>query len=254
MKSECFSGFDWIAPDNTVKQKVLTRIDAYEKIPIKKKRNALKIVTAFSLVFLIAGIFVWQHVFYSPVYSTGDFKIVVHKPFVFPFAAKSAGSIAIAPSEKDLYSFANTNLYGKVEGFEWVILNKQKDPNLQYMTIVSVRILNCYRGDIKPGETIKILLPISISGTGGGNMVEDNENACRLKKGSEAFFFVKEYAEEDAVMNGTSPILSKNICKYGVGWGNQYIVPNENGKFHYLFTSGQLSFQDMEQLIKSKIR
>lgn len=254
MKSECFSGFDLILPDHEIKQKIINRIDTYEKVSFKKKRKAIEIVPAFSVILLIAGIFVWQHIYYNLVSSTSDFKIVVHKPIAFPFSAKSAGSIAIAPSEEDLYSFANTELYGQVEGFEWVILNKQKDPNLQYMSIVSVKVLNSYRGDIKPGETIKILLPVSISGTGDGSMVEDNENACRLKKGSEAFFFIKKYGEEDTVMNGTSPMLTKDICGYGVGWGNQYIVPNENGKFNYPFAAGQLSYQDMEQIIKNKTK
>jgi hypothetical protein len=257
MTSEKFSGFNAITISDPLKQRILGQIETMSIVAPKKKKTAFfAAITACLILLVITGSIFASQMFGGTIYSNNKFRIIDHAPTVLPFGSHvQEHSIAVAPSEDELYSTANVILYGEVESFKWVVLKQESDALSRYRTIVTVKVLNIYSGRIQAGQTIDILLPISISGTGTGTVVEDNENACKLKKGSEAFFFTEEYGNEDTVMDGSSLVQSKDICQYGTGWGNQYIILNENGKFNYPFAQTQgLSFKNMEDIIKSKAR
>jgi hypothetical protein len=270
MKSDRFSEFDSIKVSDTLKQKIMQQIDSVSNVnPKSKRRIRLVVSTACLALVIITGSIITLQISDKTISSSDSIrtvsnhsnvpltgiKIITNQPNISSTGSKSVGSMAALPSEDELYTFANTIFYGRAEGFKWVVLENEKDSFFRYRTIVSVKILNNYKGDIQMGKTIDILLPISISGTGSGSGVEDNENASKLSKGSKAFFFVKKFNNEDTIMNGSTTIKTRDICSYGTGWGNQYILPNENGKFNYIFTSSQeLSFNAMEDTIKNKVK
>jgi hypothetical protein len=264
MKSERFSGFGTLTASDSLRQKILWQAQAEAAAAPKRKKRTRRLVTAAAClaVVVIAGALVASRIFGGVVYSSDTLQILSHPPIVNPFGSGQADySLAVAPTEKALYAYANAILYGKVEGFKWVVLEKEKDPHFRYRTIVSVKILSAYKGDIAQDKTIDILLPVSISGNGGGTMVEDNENACRLKKGSEAFFFAKQYTDSDLIGDSSWNLHAKDICSYGTDYGDQYILPNKDDQFNYIFTASQelslsqeLSFQDTESIIKSKVK
>lgn len=245
MKSEAFTGFDSFALSGQAKRKILETIGSTSlnsRHPINYRRLTAVVASVF-IVLAVGAVVAYQLAFSQPdvIYKNG-YKIYNRLPIVSSVGGMAQHSRADRqlPTEKEVYASAQGIIYGTVTGFQWVEPDQPGfSENLH--TIVTVKILSVYKGVLKQGATVNLLLPFEISGTGDGIWVEDSENACSLKKGSEAYFFIEK--------------STNSLCSFQVDWGDEHIVLNKNGKFKYMFGDCQeFTFGKMEEIIQKNLK
>lgn len=243
MKSEVFAGFDSFVLSGQAKRKILEAIEnesPNSRHPINYRRLTAVAASVF-IVLAIGAVVAYQLAFSKPdvIYKNG-YKIYNRLPTVSSVGGTAQHSRADRQIPKEVYASAEGIIYGTVTGFQWA---EPDQPGFSgsLNTIVMVKISSVYKGDLKQATTVNLLLPFEISGTGDGIWVEDSENACSLKKGSEAFFLVEK--------------STNSLCSFQVDWGDEHIILNKNGKFKYMFGDSQeFTFGKMEEIIQKNLK
>ncbi|TYQ15375.1 UNVERIFIED_CONTAM: hypothetical protein Cloal_1822 [Acetivibrio alkalicellulosi] len=244
-------------------------IEKTKKIIIQEKKPVVsffqwKYVLVPSLVLLIT-ISLWAgypHLRSTPseqAEGNSYFTILNKPPEEIP-----QGLMDYQPLTQDqIFDFASIIVHAEITGFKWVRLENERE-FFRYRTIVTAKVLNSYKGDAVIGHEIEILLPVAIPGYGGddGVWIEDNMTVQSLKKGMNAFFFAKEFDDQDYVGETQNRFPARDICKYGTQWGEEYILPEYNGTYTYFsdtFTSlkhldNRASFEEIESIIAQHIQ
>lgn len=73
--------------------------------------------------------------------------------------------------------------------------------------IVTVRVRECYRGDVRPGRTIRILLPFSVDGEDHDSLLDN------LRVGMEGIFLPWAYGDEEYDFG----VRCRDLAPYGYG-------------------------------------
>lgn len=280
MRNERFSGLDELKANDALKQQIIKNIKNDTDEPVKRKMRATRwiaLAASFVLVVGVACVY-WPKLiddFTKDSYNlqgqnTGvsgqsdKFEILENPPENLPIGIFADYQPLI---EEQVFAFADIITYGQVVDLKWVKTDMDYYIDyLSYRTIVTVKVINQYKGDIKSEEEVEILLPVAISGE-SNQWIEDNNIVTKLSVGSKAFFFAKESGPEDYLESQKMGVLKKDVCKYSIQWGEEFVILQKGRDYihSYMFKSlrrpgsefepseSKSSFSDVENMIKKYV-
>lgn len=161
----------------------------------------------------------------------------------------------VSLTEEELLTKRNTVIfYGTVENIQNIAINYNGEKD--YRALADISVEKIYRGELKQGETITVLLPCSI---GAGGWVEDTGVVSHFKKGVKGIFMPTVYDKTSiSGCNGTSVCL-KDLADYGFSDGERYAFLETNdgllfSSWAYKSIENATTIDEIEDYILSMIK
>jgi len=229
--------------NNTVKK------EKYQKI-IKFRYGYGILVACLLLVFFIPMAFNNSQI--ELTNSTGNVKV----KYVNRFPNISSSNNLVWLSEEEIFNERNTSIF---KGEILDIKNIKIDMGgryKHYRSIVSIKLIESYRGNERVGDVIKILMPGPI------NMdiwVEDTEVVSSMRVGDKGIFMPIKYDETHIYRENDSTLYLTDISEYGFMDGERYaFIEKENeiiyAKWAFESISKPMSLEDIEEYILDMIK
>ena len=158
-------------------------------------------------------------------------------------------------TEDELFNKDNPLLFrGKVENIKnlEISFNGVKE----YNAIATILVSNVYRGDIKNGDEIKILLPCPINGS---ISIEDTTVVASMKEGMTGIFMPVQYDRTSTWVENGETLTLLDIAGYGLQDGMRYAFLDMGEKLifdkaSYPSFKNAKTLDDIEQYIKKLIK
>lgn len=154
--------------------------------------------------------------------------------------ADETGEAAIAAiaSKSELVWLTEEELFSdpRMIAFRGTVIKLQNyeitfDSYKQYRCIAYVRAEKDYRGDIRPGEIVSILLPCPIDPE--GQLQEDTETIRNISVGCEGIFLPYLYTDASCWSEGESVVMLRELAMCGLGDGMRHVFLQSGQKIIY---------------------
>jgi hypothetical protein len=157
-------------------------------------------------------------------------------------------------TEEQILDGSEVIVYAEVVNLEHISISfgNYKD----YRTLVYLKVLESYKGEVKKEETIKFLAPALLDGS---IWTEDTGTISQLTKGDEGFFLLNRYDESAYWEQNGSRLILADVADFGMGDGERFVLINRNDKFifaNWAFESlsQASSHEDIEKFILSHVK
>lgn len=162
----------------------------------------------------------------------------------------------ISLSEDEIFNKYNTSIFsGEVIDIKNVKIEMGKGSE-EYRAIVTIKILENYRGNEISEDVVEILLPCSIN---GDIWVEDTEIVSLMSVGTIGIFMPIKYDESHIRIENNATLYLMDICEYGFMDGERFaFIQTENGVAYadWAFESipENPSLEDIKKYILDRIK
>jgi hypothetical protein len=158
-------------------------------------------------------------------------------------------------TEDELFNKDNPLIFrGKVEKIKnlEISFNGEKE----YNAIATILVSNVYRGDIKNGDEIKILLPCPINGS---VFMEDTTVVASMKEGMIGIFMPVQYDRKSKWIENGETLFQLDIASYGLNDGMRYAFLDTGEKLifdkaSYPSLKNAKTLNDIGQYIEKSIK
>ncbi|AEV68489.1 hypothetical protein [Acetivibrio clariflavus] len=135
-----------------------------------------------------------------------------------PGNISSAKNSLVWHSEEELFSVWRTVIFkGTVTGIQNIEIDFNGDK--EYRSIAEIEVEKVYRGNIKLGDNLSVLLPCPIS---INLKVEDTDIISQIKVGTTGIFMPMEYNESSIWEQKGAVLMLKDVADYGFADGRRY--------------------------------
>lgn len=225
----------------------------------QKNKNANKIFIAIACV-LILMISIPMSNNKSKINNKSNFELPNSSGNISIKYTKKTPSISIKSdlewlTEEELFHKYNTNIFmGEVREIRNIEINY--NGSMDYRAIAKIKVNKNYRGNVKPGETVSVLLPSPID---TNISVEDTEIVSSMKIGMTGIFMPLKYDDSSYREENGARLYLKDIAEYGLLDGMRFMFLNtENGlafdKNAYESIGFATTLEEIEQYIINMIK
>lgn len=200
-----------------------TYIDEAENFKMKSKAKRIYLLTGWKrasaiaacLVFVAACILAFSGERIDLPSANGH---VSARYVNYPVSGIKTASDLVSLTEDEIFTSHNTAVfYGTIKSIHNIVINFNGEK--EYNAIAGISVEKIYRGKLKQGETVFVLLPCPIA---AGLQVEDTGVVSRFKRDVKGIFMPTVYNKASVwECNGASVCL-KDLADYGFSDGERY--------------------------------
>ena len=190
------------------------------------------------------------------LYKNGNLKVKEFELKENEYSYSNDGDLAFY-TEEEIFNKYNTDIFrGVVEKIDNIQINFGGE--IEYGSIVTIRIDEVYRGNIEVGQSVTILLPAPIDIN--GYAVTDTNTISKIKHGTTGIFMPLVLDDKTSLWEQNDISLDKReIVDYGILDGERYcFLETENGlvfdKNAFKSINNAVSLDEIEDYIDTMIK
>jgi len=267
MKSDVLiDSWSRIEPDSSSDNRMRDVILAYNRTSRTKKRNLLtwaqpqnhKWLAAAACLVLAVAVAI-------PLANSGNYYNLESSQGVKVRQINNPPSVKM---QADLVYFTEEELFAdRVIGFELVafegtvvqvenIVIDFGDGHKDYRAIATIRVKAVFRGDIKAGSTIRVLLPAPVNKP--GYWVEDSGTCSQMTVGTTGIFMPLKYDETAYHEENGNTLILTDLAEYGLGDGERWaFLDTPNGlvfaRYAYESAANMTTLDEIRQYVISML-
>ncbi len=123
-----------------------------------------------------------------------------------------------------------------------------------YRCIAEILVSKVYKGDVKAGETVRMLVPCPVPVDDLGVWYEDSDTAVHMRPGMEGIFMPYVYGEDSVWSMGDRAVRMLDLAECGLGDGVRWaFLDTERGlvyeRYSYEGADGSRDLDDIERYV-----